>query len=156
MNDFGAPGCRGLVSDGNSKSQRVAFFAALAVLVLAGAPAKAETPPGCTGNGSGGQINFLVGSVPQPNVTVHVGDTLFYQVRASVGPAACKATNVNAFLKTADGVIIQRLSNTTLDQGEEIICPGNTKCINTNLLRYTVRSQDLCHPVPITKPDQVP
>src|SRR5262245_7569314 len=151
MNEFGAPGCRGLVS----KSQGIAFFAALAFLVLVGAQAKAETPPGCTGNGSGGQINFLVGGVPQPNVTVHVGDTLFYQVRASVGPAACKATNVNAFLKTADGVIIQWLSNMTLDQGEEIICPGNSKCINTNLLRYTVRSQDLGQPVAITNADPV-
>src|SRR5262245_16129761 len=121
-----------------ARSISVAAFCCVAWLVQTSL-LQAETPPGCTGNGSGGQINFLVAGVPQPNVTVHVGDTVFYQLRASVGAQACKATNVNAFLKTADGVVVQWLSNTTLDQGEEIICPGSSKCVNTNLLRYTVR-----------------
>src|SRR5215475_2020995 len=63
-------------------------FLAIAATALAwlSVPAglQAESPPLCTGNGSGGQINFLVNGTPQPNVTVHVGDTVFYQVSVSV------------------------------------------------------------------------
>src|SRR5215475_1767613 len=87
------------------------------VLGLLVAPkVRAEVPPSCTGNGSGGQISFLVNGNPQPNVTVHVGDTVFYQVSVSVAPTACNAVNVNAFLKTADGVVVQWLINTNIDQ----------------------------------------
>src|SRR5215475_3325959 len=98
----------------------------------------AETPPKCTGNGSSGQISFLVNSGPQPNVTLHVGDTVFYQVSLSVSPTACNATGVNAFLRTADGVLVQWLSNADIDQGEKVICPGNAKRRHSTLLTYVV------------------
>src|SRR5215470_11439056 len=110
------------------------LLSACALGLLVAPAVRAESPPLCTGNGSGGQISFLVNGNPQPNVTVHVGDTVFYQVSVSVAPTACNAVNVNAFLKTADGTVVQWLSNTNIDQGETVTCPGNPKCINSSLL----------------------
>src|SRR3989454_7681401 len=66
----------------------------------------------CSGNGQSSTIKFLVGGVPQNDVTVHVGDTLFYQVTVAV-PAdqSCAATNVDAFLGFPDSTSVQFLSH---------------------------------------------
>src|SRR5207247_4106852 len=98
----------------------------------------------CSGNGQSSTIKFFVGGVPQNDVTVHVGDTLFYQVTVAV-PAdqSCAATNVDAFLETADGTVVQFLSHACIaGNGGSITCPGDPACINTNLLLYKVRVQD--------------
>src|SRR6476660_8605174 len=104
-------------------------------------------PTGCSGNGYYAEIKFLLGGVGGSAVNdihAHVGDTLFYQVSVQVAPdSSCPATNVNAFLKTADGTVVQFLSQAILGQGVSATCPGNPACINTNLLKYTVRPQDV-------------
>src|SRR5205809_80274 len=66
----------------------------------------------CQGNGQSSTINFLIlGQNPRNDVAVHVGDTLSYQVSVGVpGDQSCAATNVDAFLETADGAVIQFLS----------------------------------------------
>ena len=61
----------------------------------------------CSGNSQSSKLSLLVGGVPQNDVTVHVGDTIFYQ--ATVGVAAdqsCTETNVNAFLGLPDGTVV--------------------------------------------------
>jgi uncharacterized repeat protein (TIGR01451 family) len=74
---------------------------------------------------------------------VHVGDTIFYQLQLGVPGTACQASNVNAFIKFPDGTVVQFLSGATIFQGDTITCPGDPRCINTNLYRYTVRAQDI-------------
>src|SRR5438552_2453496 len=95
----------------------------------------------CSGNSQSSKLSLLVGGVPQNDVTVHVGDTIFYQ--ATVGVAAdqsCAETNVNAFLGLPDGTVVQFLSQACIGANgtANITCPGNPACINTNLLNYTV------------------
>src|SRR5437773_1657630 len=112
----------------------------------------------CSGNGQSSTIKFLVGGVPQNDVTVHVGDTLFYQVTVAV-PAdqSCAATNVDAYLETADGTVIQFLSHACIaGSGGRLTCPGDPACINTNLLQYTVRAQDVGKAFPLAEPNGLP
>jgi hypothetical protein len=106
---------------------------------------QAQVPPGCTGNGQLSAINFLPGGNPPPVSTlkVHVGDTIFYQLQLGVPGTACQASNVNAFIKFPDGTVVQFLSGATVFQGDTITCPGDPRCINTNLYHYTVRAQDI-------------
>src|SRR6185436_17921844 len=69
----------------------------------------------CTGNGQTSTIKFLVGGFGGPavnDITVFPGDTLYYQVIIRVPPdGSWPATNVDAYLKTADGVVVQFLSH---------------------------------------------
>src|SRR5258705_7133678 len=92
----------------------------------------------CSGNGQSSTIKFLVGGVPQNDVTVHVGDTLFYQVTVAV-PAdqSCAATNVDAFLAFPDGSSVQFLSHACIGANgtANITCPGDPACINSDRLK---------------------
>jgi hypothetical protein len=115
----------------------------------------------CSGNGvSSPAPKFLVGGVPQNDVTIHVGDTLFYQVGVAV-PAdqSCAVTNVNAFLGFPDGSIIQFLSQACIaGNGGSITCPGDPACINTDLLRYTVGTvqDDVGKAFSLSEPNELP
>src|SRR5438876_1132105 len=101
----------------------------------------------CSGNGQSSTIKFLVGGIPQNDVTVHVGDTLFYQVTVAV-PAdqSCAATNVDAFLETADGTVIQLLSHASIAcNGGGSSCPVVPARINPSLSNYTVPARDVAN-----------
>src|SRR5436190_11318977 len=112
----------------------------------------------CSGNGQSSTIKFLVGGVPQNDVTLHVGDTLSYQLTVSVPPdQSCAATNVDAFLKTADGTVVQFLSHACIaGNGGSIICPGDPACINTSQLKYTVMATDVGKSFSLAEPNGLP
>src|SRR5262245_32154807 len=88
-----------------------------------------QAQTGCSGNGQTSTIRFLVGGfggAAVNDITVHVGDTLFYQVTVGVPPdGSCPATNVDAFLSFPDGTEVQFLNNADIGQGVSITCPGN-------------------------------
>src|SRR5438552_8659976 len=112
----------------------------------------------CSGNGQSSTIKFLVGGVLQNDVTVHVGDTLFYQVSVAVPPdQSCAATNVDAFLETADGTVIQFLSHACIaGSGGRLTCPGDPACITTIRFLTTARQQAVAKAFPWAGPNGRP
>src|ERR1041385_7052450 len=147
----------------NLRFARIAACLAGSLLQLGGLMAQNPSCPvaivDCSGNGQSSTIKFLVGGVPKNDVTVHAGDTLFYQVTVAV-PAdqSCAMTNVDAFLKFADGTVVQFLSDACIGANgtANITCPGNPACINTNLLQYTVRTQDVGQAFSLAEPNGLP
>ena len=113
----------------------------------------------CSGNGQSSTIKFRVGGALQNDVTVHPGDTLFYEVTVGVPKdLSCAATNVDAFLAFPDGTVVQFLSKACIaGNGGSISCPStNAACINTNLLQYTVRTQDVGKAFFLSEPNNLP
>ena len=76
MNDSGARGCR-LASDGSLKSQPVALFSAVAVLLFSGVPSKADLAPGTCTPGSNGSDGVPQASSPGPYA---LGERMGYRV----------------------------------------------------------------------------
>ena len=112
----------------------------------------------CSGNGQSSTMKFITSAGVQNDVTANIGDTLFYQLRVAV-PAdqSCAATNVDAYFMTADGTVVKWLSGACIAaNGGEIICPGAAACINTNLLKYTIRAQDVGKSFFLAEPNGLP
>src|ERR1051325_6437912 len=111
----------------------------------------------CSGNSTpSATVRLLVGGVSQGDANVHVGDTLAFQVTVAV-PAdqSCAMTNVDAFLGFADGTVVQVLSHACIgaNGSANITCPGNPSCMNTNLMRYTVRAEDIGKGYSLSEPN---
>src|SRR5215813_3831439 len=140
-----------------SKLLKLPFGASSGVLLLCATllncSVQAQVPPLCQGNGSQGSINFCLNppacDTLSSSRTVHVGDTVNYELEVGIQNGRCSATNVNAFVKFPDGRVIQFLSGATLigspagGASTAIRCPGDPQCINTAQYFYVVRSQDI-------------
>ncbi len=85
-------------------------------LLLGPAPSSRadQIPPGCAGNGSGGNIGVSNGA------THHVGDAVNFIVGVNVPAGQCQATNITARLTFPDGTHLDYATNLTLLPGTGI------------------------------------
>ncbi|HXU76533.1 MAG TPA: hypothetical protein VN794_08190, partial [Methylomirabilota bacterium] len=116
-------------------------FATVVALAAWVAPQRAQAhqePPGCAGNGSGGNIGILNGAFH------HVGDAVDFTVGVNVPAGQCQGSNITARLRFPDGTFLDYATNLTLNPGTGITCPNvaDPRCL-PGPYRYIVKAADL-------------